>query len=1098
MNNKKLFGIVIISLIILIPIVEAQEESSWWDSFIIFIMDLLNIGEEEAKALASDMITPYSKTVELGNNIKQSVFSPQPIYVEEDGEWINKEEAKSLKNKIWNGITLYSCNVESDGINIVECEDFNSTSITLKLKRDDNNLNNIQLRKYKEEENKTTDKIERKYDIKFEKSLDFTSKTEEKILTVDIELDDIIEFGEHSTEVYIRSNDSYGFADGNLYSAAADKNVGQRVSFYMNSDVNIILWFNTSHYIGNNINVLNANIKYYLFSCTNFYGVTFYQQNLHWDEGLGDDPWNDLENSSWNWNNDTTGFNWGGGLNSNGSAVTHMTENAPTAWNVHNITNLTALNENIDAMGGINIVSDKFLAGGDCNMYSSEHASAYFWNITWEADNNAPTIPILNAPPNNSFSADDILTHVLNWSNSTDADGDNIYYYLEIYNETSLTNIMYSNSSINETSNTTGDLILFPNETNDYYWRVLSFDGEINSSWSDVWNFTINVTFSPNRAPTNIQIVPPSPANNTIAINNSYTFNCTAEDLDGDTLYYEVYLDTSNPPTTIFSNETIPQANTTQDGNNWWRCRAVDAKAGASPYSEIRYLQLDNSTIKNITFVTPSPVIETSENTFVSAVTINKLTTTSISGEFIYNNTHYTPTKTTIINNNDIGVFNFSKTVIAPVGSTSVSLNWNFTITLNNGSTVNFPHALTQTVTGVEFKICNSTTHVAAVNFTFFDELTGLEINSSGEWNGTEGNITGNLTSLSATFDFWVGNISAPIITKRYSSANVSSNVSQYQFCIYPQENTITTDMDLEYDAVGYSPRTYYFNNATLDNITNEISLLLLPDSEAVKFFIDVKKGLTAFTYATVTISKYNVGTGAYDVVGVRETDNEGKFVEYLELDKKYKFFIVRSGISYGTIEKQSECATAPCELTLQVQEAVADFWQGYSDIYATSVAYTLDYDDETKMVTYVFNDLTGLAQDFRLEVTEIRMNETGGSICNEFSYATAGTLTCNMTGYDGNFKATGYISRSPEKIVDFILFIISTIKDILGKNGIFIALMLLVVIGLAGAYSPSTGVAMLGFAFLMLWMMGFIAISLTSVILIEIFAIILMFYIKT
>ena len=122
--------------------------------------------------------------------------------------------------------------------------------------------------------------------------------------------------------------------------------------------------------------------------------------------------------------------------------------------------------------------------------------------VSVSAANAAPTTPDLNLPVNNSQIETDILIVELNWSNSTDTEGDSLTYYLEIWNESSATNIMYVNSSISETDNTTEDLVTFPNETKDYFWRVLATDTGSNSSFSDLRNISIRVTVS-NTAPNN-------------------------------------------------------------------------------------------------------------------------------------------------------------------------------------------------------------------------------------------------------------------------------------------------------------------------------------------------------------------------------------------------------------------------------------------------------------------------------------------------------------------------------------------------------------------------------------------------------------------
>jgi len=390
-----------------------------------------------------------------------------------------------------------------------------------------------------------------------------------------------------------------------------------------------------------------------------------------------------------------------------------------------------------------------------------------------------------------------------------------------------------------------------------------------------------------------------------------------------------------------------------------------------------------------------------------------------------------------------------------------------------------------QNTSFIVLNICNATFTIPAVNFTLRNEITGVEINS-----------TANLTSVSSFFNYWLG---TGTVYKNYSYTNLTANQSQYKFCIFPVWQNIYNNMDLEYEAVGYSPRTWYFSNASLSNVTNEIDLNLLTTDDSIKFFFEVRQGTTPFINAIVTISKYFIGEGVYKTIGIRESDDVGEFVEYLDLDKKYRFSIVKDGISYGTIIKVANCEEAPCEITLQLETAEVDLWQGFYDTFAQNIAYSLVFNSTSKNVTFTFNDLTGLAQYFRLEVYEISYNQTGAVVCNKTLYTTAGTLTCDLSAYtSGDFIANAYVSRSPENFVNYILIAIQAIADILGMTGIFVAFIIIVTVGLVGAWNPAVGVALVAFSVFMMRILGFAAFGYTTIILIFIIAIILIMKMKT
>ena len=55
------------------------------------------------------------------------------------------------------------------------------------------------------------------------------------------------------------------------------------------------------------------------------------------------------------------------------------------------------------------------------------------------------------------------------------------------------------------------------------------------------------------------------------------------------------------------------------------------------------------------------------------------------------------------------------------------------------------------------------------------------------------------------------------------------------------------------------SDRNYVLSNATINNITNEIDLFLLPDAESIQFFITVERDFFRVPNAIVQISKFFV-----------------------------------------------------------------------------------------------------------------------------------------------------------------------------------------------------------------------------------------------
>ncbi len=478
-----------------------------------------------------------------------------------------------------------------------------------------------------------------------------------------------------------------------------------------------------------------------------------------------------------------------------------------------------------------------------------------------------------------------------------------------------------------------------------------------------------------------------------------------------------------------------------------------------------------------------SHTLESENETFILNVTLRSGAGLS-DANLIYNGTSYPISDIETSGTS----FVLTKSIDIPLNPTpfmnsNYSFYWNFIYSFGGSQTIENTTINYQNSSYINLQLCNATFTTEALNFTFRNELTGLEIYAHT-----------NKTSIEAAFKYWLGSGG---IYRNYSYANITSNGSQYQFCIHPYREILIADMDMDYEAVDYAPRTYLFRSAPLDNVTNLIDLNLIVIGDTTKFFFEVRKGMLPFAEATVTISKYDAGEDVYTTVSIRETDVDGEFIEYMELDKKYRFSFVKDGVSYGYIDKVASCTESPCEVTLQIEEAVTHLWQGYYDVFATRISYTLEYNDTAKLVTYSFNDLTGLAQNFRLKVTKLSYNQTGSNICDQTLYTTTGTMTCNMTGQTGDFTAIGYVSRSPEKIVDILNFIISTIKDALGITGVLVSLFIIITIGLIGVWNPTVGVILVCFAVFMMKLLGFVAFGYTSVILIFILGGILAYQMK-
>jgi hypothetical protein len=156
--------------------------------------------------------------------------------------------------------------------------------------------------------------------------------------------------------------------------------------------------------------------------------------------------------------------------------------------------------------------------------------------------NTAPTVPTLVAPTNNKLCIDNTVS--LEWNASTDTEKNPITYQLQIATDNQFTQIVKTA----ESSLPTQTVALSKGIA--YYWRVKATDSKsASSNYSATYSFYTEAVAVTNHLPFMPQLVLPE-FNATIS-GTTTTLSWTASDVDtNNSLTYDVYLGTVNPPTT--------------------------------------------------------------------------------------------------------------------------------------------------------------------------------------------------------------------------------------------------------------------------------------------------------------------------------------------------------------------------------------------------------------------------------------------------------------------------------------------------------------------------------------------------------------------
>lgn len=191
-----------------------------------------------------------------------------------------------------------------------------------------------------------------------------------------------------------------------------------------------------------------------------------------------------------------------------------------------------------------------------------------------EKKNSVPSVPTLVYPTNNLLCIDNVLE--FKWNKSNDSDGDAITYKIDVSKDNQFSQIDFTSnvSSINKTFTLEKGIA--------YYWRVKAIDNKNESSnYSSVFNLYTEGNGISNHLPYAPQLV--SPLNNAIETGGGVNLEWTASDVDeDDSLTFDVYFGTNNPPDLVSESQTELTLNRTvvNASNYYWKVVVKDDKGG--------------------------------------------------------------------------------------------------------------------------------------------------------------------------------------------------------------------------------------------------------------------------------------------------------------------------------------------------------------------------------------------------------------------------------------------------------------------------------------------------------------------------------------
>ena len=620
---------------------------------------------------------------------------------------------------------------------------------------------------------------------------------------------------------------------------------------------------------------------------------------------------------------------------------------------------------------------------------------------------------------------------------------------LYIWNSTGeLYQTNFTSLSSNETINTNWSMNI---QDGNYIWNALTKGTLDKEDWGT------NRTFSVDTTVPIISVTSPTGDQGTFVSGRNLSLEWTVIDVNPDTCWYEY--GGSNTTVTCSDNSTnLTVTDSTKTSLIFYANDTVgNENSNTTSWS---YSFIEESVIYNVN------ASETSLQTFTINMTTS-IEVLSISSFLHYNDTNYNSVSScsgdncTLTNSFDIPLILSGESQIN-------SFHWDITI-FNGTDSINIEtSSRTQNVSRIHLEECNATYTTQSLNFTAYNEQNLTRVNPY---------------RFDGTFDIWIGTGSV----KRNNSFSQSS-IAEETLCIFP--NAIYfTDAQIEYnEAINttFTTRDYFFQNNTINNISQNIFLYLLPSVSSTSFILKIQdNNLLPLEDYLIETQRYYPGTDEFKTVQISKTADNGKTVGFFETETvDYRFVIKYNGQTLLTTTKRKIVGEeTPFTITFTIGEDLGKPWKTLEDL--TNLDYSLDFDKLTNIVTYTYIDAS---ENFTLGSLVVERQNfsfaTNTILCNLNSSQSSATITCDLTGNStGTYIAKSYITRgSVEELVKQFSFIIETFSDIVGMLGVLLAWFLIVISSFAFKFNEIAGIFMINATIIFVNLIGLVSFGMLSI----------------
>ena len=454
----------------------------------------------------------------------------------------------------------------------------------------------------------------------------------------------------------------------------------------------------------------------------------------------------------------------------------------------------------------------------------------------------------------------------------------------------------------------------------------------------------------------------------------------------------------------------------------------------------------------NASITYPAVISELQSNNIILRINTTGIISTAAS--LVWNGTSKASTKTSVT-----GIDTYTSSFVVPIfpANANLSFHWLYNIT---GSINNESGNVSANQTLIRIGIDNCTSYgLRGVNISVINSSSDAKMNSTGD-----GFLKISIDDIST-----------------YKSFNLSFSYAgalTHGICINPNGTTFNMTGQTEF-FIGSVTKTYYFNNFTVSNVTQNIELLYDDGSTLVTFTVTDEND-NAVENAYITVLKYDFGTDTYFTSEILKTDSEGVAVGNLVLSTQWYKFVI-------TYNSQVFLETSPTKIistTYNFQIVLgSDYFANYNQL--GSISCNVNFDNTTKIFSFTATDSSGGSNEYCLNVWKktVNTNTAINSSCKT-DVGTTINLGINEEVSDNTYVGIGSVRIGSNTFnCDLTTHSYNTGFKKFGQEGLFATFFIILTIVMIGIWSPIIAVMLMVLGIVISIIMGIFMLTWGSIV---------------